>query len=45
MSDLVKSTGSHRAYYTNLLPDGDRDWGTLEGETTVSGDQITLEGT
>ena len=45
IADLVKGSGSQRGYYTNLLPDGDRDWGTLDGKITASGYQITLEGT
>lgn len=43
-SDLVKGSGSQRGYYTNLLPDGDRDWGTLDGKIAASGSRITIKG-
>jgi hypothetical protein len=43
--DLVNGSGPQKGYWCNEHADGDRDWGTFEGQITISGQQIGMEGT
>lgn len=44
-ADLIAGSGSQRGYFVNDHPDGDRDFGTFEGQIVTSGGDVTLEGT
>lgn len=45
LSDLVGGNGTHRGYFVNVHPNGDRDIGTFEGKVKTAGGQVTIEGT
>jgi len=45
VADLVAGSDPQRGYFLNEHADGDRDWGSFEGQITTSGSQVTLEGT
>ncbi len=45
IADLVSGNGTQRGYFATDHGDGDRDCGTFEGKVTVSGSEVTLEGT
>ena len=44
-SDLQNGNGPQKGYWCNEHTDGDRDWGTFEGNITTSGQQVSMEGT
>lgn len=44
VADLIAGSGSQRGYFVNTADNGDRNWGTFEGQVTTSGDQTTLDG-
>jgi hypothetical protein len=44
IADLIAGNGSQRGYFVNTNDNGDRNFGTFEGQVTTSGDQITLDG-
>jgi hypothetical protein len=43
-ADLVAGHGSQRGYFVNEHADGDRDFGTFEGEISNAAGQVTLDG-
>jgi len=45
VTDLSGGQGTQRGYYDNVHPDGDRDFGTFEGQVSISGGVMTVEGT
>jgi len=44
-TDLMAGSGTQSGYYVNEHADGDRDFGTFEGNVTINGVEVTLEGT
>ena len=45
INDLVNGQGTQRGYYVNTHADGDRDWGTFEGNVTSAEGTVIAEGT
>jgi hypothetical protein len=43
-ADLVSGSGTQRGYFVNEHPDGDRHWGTFEGNVATAGSEVRLEG-
>jgi hypothetical protein len=44
-ADLIDGSGPQRGYFLNVHTDNDRDCGSFEAQITMSGEQVTLEGT
>jgi hypothetical protein len=44
-TDVVDGKGTQRGFYSNTLPDGNREWGTFEGRVTTVNGVPTVEGT
>lgn len=44
VTDTVNGKGSQRGYFVNVHTDGDRDWGTFEGNVAPSGAESKVEG-
>ena len=44
VTDLLAGNGPQRGYWINERGDGDRDWGTFEGQVAASGTQVRFEG-
>jgi hypothetical protein len=44
ITELLDGEGTQRGYYNNVRDIG-RDWGTFEGKVTITGDEMTVEGT
>lgn len=44
-ADLINGAGTQRGYWVNEHADGDKDWGSFEGQIVTSGEQTIMEGT
>ena len=45
VTDVQDGKGTQTGYYNNVHGDKGRDWGTFEGNVTVKGEKMTVEGT
>ena len=45
VSDVVTGNGTQRGYFVHERADGNRDWGTFEGQVTTNQDGTVINGT